>query len=115
MTLNISAINHKHIVSEYRYRRLVCLVYTVYHAKKTNGDHTVANDWCDNQLVLAISRTTNCLATTLFSQALLETLLFTRLQVKAVLFNVFTDAFALNFTTEATHGFFEGFVFADSY
>ena len=50
----------------------------------------------------------------LFSQPLLQTASFSRLQVEAVFLDVFADSFSFHFATKTTQGFFEGFVVAHS-
>ena len=51
-------------------------------------------------------------APALFCKPLLEPALFARLEIKAIFLDVFADSFSLYLAAEASHGLFEGFVFA---
>ena len=53
-------------------------------------------------------------AATFFSETLLEASLFARLQVEAILFNVFANAFPLHFTAETAEGLFKWLIFTNS-
>ena len=65
-----------------------------------------------NDLVTFV-RTTHGLTTTLFGQALLQPTLFTWLQVKAVLLDVLTDAFALYLTAETAKRLFKRLILSN--